>query len=192
MALPIKITATSGGGNTRFYATLKRRDTGHRWSVAASAWEASPTYSNSKIALSEGASEYLGSYSASVSGLGSPDVIDIFIHDASDSDKVIAQFPTRVMGGNEVPFQLPSDGLNLISAGAGTTVIATAVLTSAASSWEDSADVYSLGAMVLASFNASRSEDGTELLVNKSDDSEFHTYTVTVDAGQVQVLSITQ
>ena len=99
--MPLKILVTKTTGGT-LKATLKRRSDGYRWSVLASAWQASPTYTNSKITLAEGSSEYAGQYSASVSGLGDAGIIDIYIHDATASDVVIGVSVANVMGGDEV------------------------------------------------------------------------------------------
>lgn len=98
MALSIKYLYPTAA---TLYATLKKEN-GDRWSVLASAWEAAPTYANSKILLTEGAAEYLQGYSASVSGLGDAGAVTVFIHNGGDSDKVVGQGSTVVMGGNEV------------------------------------------------------------------------------------------
>lgn len=99
MALPISIISTTGG---TLYATLIRQSDGFRWSVLATAWEASPTYANSKITLTEDSAEYAGRYRASVTGLGDAGDITVEIHDGTDADSMRVEIPTRVMGGDEV------------------------------------------------------------------------------------------
>lgn len=78
MAVYINTTYTTGA---TLFATIKRLSDGYRWSVAASAFQAAPTLANSKITLTEGASEYAGSYSGSVSAIGSPLEMVSYIHD---------------------------------------------------------------------------------------------------------------
>lgn len=78
MAVYINTSYTTG---RTLFATVKRLSDGYRWSVAASAFQAAPTLANSKITLTEGSSEYAGSYSGSVSAIGSPLEMVSYIHD---------------------------------------------------------------------------------------------------------------
>ena len=78
MAVYINTTFTSG---RTLFATIKRLSDGYFWSVAASAFQAAPTLANKKITLTEGSSEYAGSYGGSVSSLISPGEIVTYIHD---------------------------------------------------------------------------------------------------------------
>lgn len=78
MAVYINTTYTTGA---TLFATIKRLSDGYRWSVAATAFQAAPTLANSKITLTEGSSEYAGSYSGSVASLGNAAEIVTYIHD---------------------------------------------------------------------------------------------------------------
>lgn len=89
-------------GQTLF-ATVKRLSDGYRWSVAATAFQAAPTLADSKITLTEGSSEYAGTYSGSVAAMGSPGEITTYFHDDSlAGDVPFASVNSYVRGNNEV------------------------------------------------------------------------------------------
>lgn len=100
MAVYINTTYTTGA---TLFATIKRLSDGYRWSVAATAFQAAPTLANSKITLTEGSSEYAGSYSGSVASLGSAAEIVTYIHDDGlAGDTVVGLGQTYATASNEV------------------------------------------------------------------------------------------
>jgi len=104
MAVYINTTYTTGA---TLFATIKRLSDGYRWSVAATAFQAAPTLADSKITLTEGSSEYAGSYSGSVASMGNGAEIVTCIHDDGlAGDTVVGLGQSYATASNEV---VPAD-----------------------------------------------------------------------------------
>lgn len=89
--------------------TIKRYDgafAGYRYSLDDNAWEASPTYSDSRIALVEGEDEYAGYYEAAddldPTGFGSPGRVRFFVHNEDADNRVEAIVDVTISSGEIV------------------------------------------------------------------------------------------
>lgn len=90
--------------------TMKRYDgafAGYRYNLTNNAWEASPSYADSRIALVEGTSEYVGYYEAAsdinTTALGSPaSNVRFFVHNENASNRVEAIIDVPIVNG-EIP-----------------------------------------------------------------------------------------
>src|SRR5262245_18034494 len=101
--MPLKIEFAPNIVGGTYFATLKRQSDGFIWNQTAAAWQSAPAAVDQKITLTEGTGTYVGSYTASVSGLGDALSIAVYIHDdVLATDAVIAGSASYIVGGNEV------------------------------------------------------------------------------------------
>ena len=99
--MPLYI-GTSHTPAATLFATLQRLLDGFYWNVTASAWQAAPAVANKKVTLTEGSGENVGSYTASVTGLGDAGFVRVRVHDDADADETIKGDDVYVWGGEEV------------------------------------------------------------------------------------------
>lgn len=85
-------------------ATIERLSDGYYWNPGAGAFQSAPSYANKKNALTEGSSENLYSYTASIGSLGSPGRVRLRVHDESASNQVVGISDTWVINNDEVTF----------------------------------------------------------------------------------------
>jgi hypothetical protein len=120
--MPVYLTTSSVTGRNLF-ATLKKLSDNTWWNRAASAWQANPSEADRKITLSEGVGDYLGSYEATVNGLGDDAWVRWYLHDGAASDVVVGQKDIYVWNGNEI--SSPGSEIIEVEAGADATGVDT-------------------------------------------------------------------
>lgn len=98
MALTIPVAAASG---RNLFATLERLSDGHRWDHQLSQWAPAPGLLSEKIPLPEGAGYEAGSYTATVTGLGSPGEVQVRVHDDDAADVTILTGIVNVQDDSE-------------------------------------------------------------------------------------------
>lgn len=106
--MAVYISTVQNSGMT-LVATMEKVVGGDRWNNATFAFEASPSFADSSITLTEGSAENLGTYSGSPTGsVGSPGWVRIRVHDTSLSNITIGVIDCYVESGNEVASPSPS------------------------------------------------------------------------------------
>jgi len=80
MSLDIAVRAASG---LTLIATIQRLSDSFYWNDVASAFQAGPSFANKSISLTEGTSEDTSTYTASVTGLDTPEYILVRIHNST-------------------------------------------------------------------------------------------------------------
>jgi len=181
--MPLDITIADFPDETLF-ATIERVSGGDFWNNSTSAYESSPSLSDKKISLTEGSNENKGSYSASVSGLGTHK-IKIRIHDDSDSDVVIAQQTISVENGVEVTGPITSGSLETDAVNE----IADAILQRNVSNVEATAPEHSLATIILATLESSIA--GSTWKIKRTNGTTVHaSKTVTTDANATPIVAV--
>ena len=132
------------------FATIERISDGYFWDNTTSGYAVSPSLSDKKISLTQGSNENKGSYTASISGLGSGK-LKIRIHDDADSDIVISMGTVLVDNGVEVTGYITSGTLEADAANE----IADAILSRNVSNVEATAPEHSLATIILATLESS-------------------------------------
>jgi hypothetical protein len=102
MALDLTFAGNTG---VNYVATLERLSDNLFWNDVAAAWQASPSFANKKIALTEGTGENVESFTASVASLGSAGIVRVRFHDDDDAnDKVVDVAHVEVQSDDAIGF----------------------------------------------------------------------------------------
>ena len=166
------------------FATIERISDGQFWNNTTSAYAASPSLSDKKIPLTQGSNENKGSYTASISGLGSGK-LRIRIHDDADSDIVISMGTVLVDNGVEVTGAITSGTLESDAANE----IADAILSRNVSNVEATAPEHSLATIILATLESSIA--GATWKIKRTDGTTVHaSKTVTTDANATPIVAV--
>ena len=166
------------------FATIERISDGYFWNKTTSAYAASPSLSDKKISLAEGTNENKGSYTASISGLGSTR-LRIRIHDDDDSDIVISMGTVLVDNGVEVTGTITAGTIAEDAANE----IADAILSRNVSNVEAAAPEHSLATIILATLESSIA--GSTWKIKRTDGTTVHaSKTVTTDANATPIVAV--
>lgn len=166
------------------FATIERINDGYFWDNATSGYFPSPSLSDKKISLAEGTNENKGSYTASVSGLGSTK-LRIRIHDDDDSDIVISMGTVLVDNGVEVTGSITSGTLEADAANE----IADAILSRNVSNVEATAPEHSLATIILATLESSIA--GSTWKIKRTNGTTVHaSKTVTTDPNATPIIAV--
>ena len=166
------------------FATIERISDGYFWNNTTSAYAASPSLTDKKISLTEGTNENKGSYTASISGLGT-NKLKIRIHDDSDSDIVISMGTVLVDNGVEVTGSITAGTIEADAANE----IADAILSRNVSNVEAAAPEHSLATIILATLESSIA--GSTWKIKRTDGTTVHaSKTVTTDANATPIVAV--
>lgn len=99
--MAVYLSTFAPAGKTIF-ATLQRLSDSFYWNQTAAAWQAAPALADMKIPLVEGVGRDLGSYTATVNGLGDAGAVLVRVHDDDDAnDRTLGTDQIEVIGGRE-------------------------------------------------------------------------------------------
>jgi hypothetical protein len=166
------------------FATIERISDGYFWDNTTSGYAVSPSLSDKKISLTQGSNENKGSYTASISGLGSGK-LKIRIHDDADSDIVISMGTVLVDNGVEVTGYITSGTLEADAANE----IADAILSRNVSNVEATAPEHSLATIILATLESSIA--GSTWKIKRTNGTTVHaSKTVTTDPNATPITAV--
>ena len=166
------------------FATIERISDGYFWDNTTSGYAVSPSLSDKKISLTQGSNENKGSYTASISGLGSGK-LKIRIHDDADSDIVISMGTVLVDNGVEVTGSITSGTLEADAANE----IADAILSRNVSNVEATAPEHSLATIILATLESSIA--GSTWKIKRTNGTTVHaSKTVTTDPNATPITAV--
>ena len=166
------------------FATIERISDGYFWDNTTSGYAVSPSLSDKKISLTQGSNENKGSYTASISGLGSGK-LRIRIHDDADSDIVISMGTVLVDNGVEVTGYITSGTLEADAANE----IADAILSRNVSNVEATAPEHSLATIILATLESSIA--GSTWKIKRTNGTTVHaSKTVTTDPNATPITAV--